>query len=136
MIVSRIKASLLGVMLLTSFEVFSSINSNIISKGSNNNAQMVNLNLQFSSKNKTVKSNLTMPFYQTAEFEKMVGDKNVLVELNPRRGKNSDEISLEMKLYRVGGSKPFYQKDFVAKINEDSTLTMRGMSVRVRPVLN
>jgi hypothetical protein len=136
MIISLIKTSLLSVMLVASFEVFSSINPSAISKSLNNNAQMVNLNFQFRSRNKTVRSNLTMPFYQTAEFEKMVGDKNVLVELNPRRGKNADEISLEMKLYRVGGSKPFYKKDFIARINEESTLNMRDMSVRVKPVLN
>jgi hypothetical protein len=125
-------------MLLTSFEGFSSIgpsNPSAISKNTNN-AQMVNLNIQFRSRNKTVKSNLTMPFYQTAEFERFVGDKNVLVELNPRRGKNADEIALEMKLYHVGGGKPFYKKDFIAKINQDSTLNMRGMSVRVRPIVN
>lgn len=133
MIVSRNKLTLLSVIFLTSFEVFSSINPN---NNSNNNAQMVNLNLQFKSKNKTVKSKLTMPFYQTAEFERVVGDKNVLVEVNPRRGKNAEEITLEMKFYRVSGGKPFYIKDFTARMNQNSTLNMRGLSVKVRPVLN
>jgi hypothetical protein len=41
-----------------------------------------------------------------------------------------------MKFYRAGVGKPFYKKDFIAKMNEESIVTMRGMSVRVTPVLN
>ena len=135
MVVSRLKLSLFAVLLCTSFEVFSDIAP--VDLKSANNAQMINLNLQFRAKNKSVSSDLLMPFYQKAEFEKMVGDKNLFIELNPRRGKNSDEISLEMKLYRAGsGGKPFYKKEFIAKVNQESKINMRGMSVKVTPVLN
>lgn len=136
MVVSRFKWSLLSFLLLTSSEVLSNIHPTAVIKPSNN-PQMISLNLQFRAKNKMVSSDLVMPFYQKAEFEKTVGDKNVFVELNPRRGKSADEISLEMKLFRAGGGgKPFYKKEFIAKVNQESKLTMRGMSVKVTPVLN
>lgn len=144
MVVPRITTILFSVLtltMLTSMEAQSSINSKamkapVATVDANNNAQMVNLNLQIKSKNKTVKSNLTMPFYQTAELERKIGDKNVLIEINPRRGKNSDEISLEMKFYKASGSKAFYKKEFVARVNEESHISFRGMSMKVRPVLN
>jgi hypothetical protein len=137
MVVSRMTKMLFSVLVLTSLtamEARSSIDPKAMSAA--NNAQMVNLNLQFKSKNKTVKSNLTMPFYQTAELERKIGDKNVLIEINPKRGKNSEEISLEMKFYKVSGSKAFYKKEFVARLNQDSHVSFRGMNLKVRPVVN
>ena len=133
MVVSRIKTTLFSVLLLASFEVRSAINPRAMS---GNSSQMVNLNLQIKSNNKTVKSDLTMPFYQTAEFERKVGNKNVLIEMSPRHGKNSDEIALEMKFYKTAGAKAFYKKAIVAKVNEESTISFRGMSVRVKPAFN
>jgi hypothetical protein len=130
-----LKKSFICILLLSSIEAFGAINPNALSSQDNNNAQMVNLNLQLKSRNKVVKSNLTMPFYQTAEVERSVGDKNVLIEFNPRRGKNSGEIALDMKLYRNGGGRPFYKKDFIAKVNEHSIINLRGLSVKVMPIL-
>lgn len=135
MIVSRFKMTLLSLLVLASFEAQSAINSKAMNASAVNNAQMVNLNLQIKSKNKMVKSDLTMPFYQTAELEKKVGDKNVLIELNPRRGKNPDEIALELKFYKASGAKAFYKKEIIAKVNQESRVSFRGMSVKVRPVL-
>lgn len=136
MVVSRLKTTLLSLLIIASFEATAAIDGRAMSAQGSNNAQMVNLNLQIKAKNKTVKSDLMMPFYQTAELEKKVGDKNVLIELNPRRGKNADEIALEMKFYKASGSKAFYKKEIVAKVNQESRVSFRGMSVKVRPVLN
>ena len=77
-----------------------------------------------------------MPFYQTAELERKIGDRNILIEINPRRGKNVDEIALDMKFYRSAGSKAFYKKEIIAKLNENSSINFRGMSLKVKPVLN
>jgi hypothetical protein len=99
------------------------------------NPQMINLNMQFRSKNKTLKSDLAMPFYQTAELEKRFDNKNVLIEVNPRRGKNNTEIAIEMRFYKSSGAKAFAKKDIIAKIGEESKITVKGMTVRVTPVL-
>ena len=97
--------------------------------------QMINLNMQFKAKNKILKSDLAMPFYQTAELEKHFDNKNVLIEVNPRRGKNSNEVEIEMRFYKSSGSKAFAKKDIIAKIGEESKISVKGMTVRVTPVL-
>lgn len=138
MVVSRLKAILVSALVFTSVGASASINSGAMNAQRNgqNNNQLVNLNFQIKSKNKMVKSELIMPFYQTAELERKIGDKNILIEINPRRGKKADEISLDMKFYRTAGSKAFYKKEVIAKLNEDSKVSFRGMSFKVRPVLN
>ena len=136
MVGSRLQTMCLSLLLLASFGASAAIDGRAMNAQGTKSAQMVNLNLQFKAKNKTVNSDLTMPFYQTAELEKKVGDKNVLVEINPRRGKHADEIALEMKFYKASGTRAFYKKEIIAKVNQDSRVSFRGMSVRVRPVLN
>lgn len=101
-----------------------------------NRSQLVSLNLELKSKNNRVKSNLIMPFYQTAEFERKVGEKNVLIELNPKKGKNVNEISVKLKLFNQSGTRAFYKKEFVARLNEDSQISVKGLSLKVRPILN
>lgn len=127
------KTTLFSTILLTALNVGAAINPQAMTA---NNAQMVNLNLKIKSKNQTVKSDLMMPFNQTAEFERKFGDKNVLIEMSPKHGKNSAEISLEMKFYKTAGSKAFYKKEIIAKVNEESTVSFRGMSLRITPVIN
>ena len=134
MVVSRLTAVLFSVLVFTSVDSRAAINSRAMNAQNNN--QLVNLNFQIKSKNKMVKSELMMPFYQTAELERKIGDKNILIEINPRRGKNADEIALDMKFYKASGSKAFYKKEIIAKLNEDSKISFRGMSFKVRPVLN
>lgn len=98
--------------------------------------QMINLNMQFKSNNKTMKSDLAMPFYQTAEIEKKFDKKNnVLIEVNPRRGKNENEVSIEMKFYKSSGAKAFAKKEIIAKLGVESKISVRGMTVRVTPIL-
>lgn len=99
-------------------------------------SQMVNLNLHIKSKHTNSKSSLAMPFYQTAELERKIENKNVLIELNPRRGKKDDEVAIEMKFYKASGSKAFYKKEVIAKLNHESKISFRGTTVRVTPVLN
>lgn len=97
--------------------------------------QIINLNMQFKAKHKTVKSDLAMPFYQTAELEKKVDNKNVLIQVNPRPGKNSNEIAIEMKFYKSSGAKAFAKKEIIAKVGEESKISVKGMTVRITPVL-
>ena len=101
----------------------------------NNNSQMINLNLQFRSHHKTVTSELAMPYYQTAELEKTFDKKNYLIEVNPRHGKKNDEVEIEMRFYKTAGSKAFAKKEIIAKIGEESTVSIKGMTVKVTPVL-
>ena len=132
MVVS-LKTTLFSTILLTALNVGAAINPQAMNA---TNAQMVNLNLKIKSKNQTVKSDMVMPFNQTAEFERKFGDNNVLIEMSPKHGKNSAEISLEMKFYKSAGSKAFYKKEIIAKVNEESTISFRGMSLRITPVIN
>lgn len=98
--------------------------------------QMINLNMQFKAKNKTINSDLVMPFYQTAEIEKKFDKKNnILIEVNPRHGKNSNEVSIEMKFYKASGAKAFAKKEIIAKLGEESKITVKGMTIKVTPVL-
>ena len=99
------------------------------------NSQMINLNLQFKSHHKTVTSELAMPYYQTAELEKTFDKKNYLIEVNPRHGKKNDEVEIEMRFYKTAGSKAFAKKEIIAKIGEESTVSIKGMTVKVTPVL-
>ncbi|MBC7537982.1 MAG: hypothetical protein H7281_04125 [Bacteriovorax sp.] len=98
------------------------------------NPQMINLNMQFKAKNKTLKSDLAMPFYQTAELEKRFDNKNVLIEVNPRRGKNSNEVAIEMRFYKSSGAKAFAKKEIIAKLGEESKITIKGMTIKVTPI--
>ena len=134
MVVSYFKTALVSAAVFTCFEANSSINNNILANQNNN--QLVNLNFQITNKNKMVKSELMMPFNQTAELERKFGNKNILIEINPRRGKNIDEVALEIKFYRFAGAKAFYKKEIIAKLNENSNVNFRGMSFKIRPVLN
>lgn len=137
MVVLRLKKLLFSAVLavaLVPMTVSASINTKAMN--AKNSQQMVNLNLQYKSNNKVVKSDLLMPFYQTAELERIIGNKNVLIEINPRHGKNPDEVTLDMKFFRTAGAKAFYKKELVAKLNEVSQINVRGISLRVRPVLN
>ena len=132
MVVST-KTTMFAILLLSAFNLSAAINPQAMKL---NSAQMVNLNLKIKSSGQTVKSDLMMPFYQTAEFERKFGDKNVLVEVSPKHGKNKDEISLVMKFFNSAGSKAFYKKEIIAKVNEESTVSFRGMSLRITPSIN
>ena len=99
------------------------------------NSQMINLNMKFKAKNQVLKSDLAIPYYQTAELEKKFDNKNVLIEVNPRRGKNSNEVAIEMKFYKSSGAKAFAKKDIIAIIGEESKISVKGMTIRVTPVL-
>lgn len=127
------KKSLLAFLLFTALNLNAAINPQAMTA---NTAQMVNLNLKIKSSGQTVKSDLMMPFYQTAEFERKFGDKNILVEVSPKRGKNSDEIALVMKFYNASGSKAIFKKEIIAKVNEESTINYRGISMRITPSVN
>lgn len=135
MIVSRFKTVLFSVLVFTCVEARSSINPGAMNAQGKN--QMVNLNLQFKSRNNKIeKSELLMPFYQTAELERKMGKQNVLIEINPRRGKNPNEVALDMRFYRAAGTKAFYKKEIIAIVNEESRISFKGLSMKVRPVLN
>lgn len=107
-----------------------------LDSGNFKNAQLVTLNLQLKSNNKLLKSELLMPFYQKAEFEKKIEGKKIFIEMTPRYGKNSNEISLELKLFKKLGARAFYKKDLVAKINEELLVKFKGASLKIKPLLN
>lgn len=98
-------------------------------------SQIVNLNMKFKSRDKILKSDLAMPFYQTAELEKKFDHKNVLIEVNPRPTKNNNEVSIGMKFYRSSGAKAYAKKDIIAKLGEESKISVKGITVSITPVL-
>lgn len=120
--------------ILVSSVLLTSVNT-LASEGSLG-SQLVNLNLHIKSKHTNSKSSLAMPFYQTAELERKIDNKNVLIELNPKHGKRPDEVAIEMKFYKASGSKAFYKKEIIAKLNQEAKVSYRGTTVRVTPVLN
>lgn len=97
--------------------------------------QMINLNMQFKAQDHTAKSDLSMPLYQTAEIEKKLGNKNYLISLNPRQGKNSNEVTIEVKFLRPSNSKVIYKKEIVAKLNQQSVISAKGMMIHLTPVI-
>lgn len=128
------KVSFLVFLVLFSFNSYSNLSpsSKIVDS---ENAQIINLNMQFKSHNKILKSDLAMPFYQTAELEKKINNKNVLIEINPRHGKNAGEVAIEMRFYKVAGAKAFAKKEIIARIGEESKISVKGFSMKVTPVL-
>jgi hypothetical protein len=134
---TSMKTSFLILSIIASFNTFASIAPISHTKSEDSvNSQIVSLNMQFKSRNKVVKSDLAMPFYQTAELEKKVDNKNVLIEVNPRRGKNSNEVEIELKFYKASGARAFAKKEIVAKLGEESKVSVKGLTVRVTPALN
>lgn len=131
---TNLKFPFLVIALISNFNCFASIAPK--SDAVDSNSQMINLNMQFKSKNKTIKSDLSMPYYQTAELEKKIDNKNVFIEVNPRKGKNSNEVEIEMKFFKSSGSKAFAKKEVIAKIGEESKISIKGLTVKVTPVLN
>ncbi len=97
--------------------------------------QMINLNLHFKTTESSIKSDLSIPLYQTAEIEKRLGKKNYLISFNPRQGKNSDEINIEIKFLRPSNSKVLFKKQIVAKLNRQSIISAKGMMLSMTPVI-
>lgn len=120
--------------LIVMIAIFGTSLFSTISKA-DSDSQMINLNMKFKAKNQVLKSELAIPYYQTAELEKRFDNKNVLIEVNPRRGKNSNEVEIEMKFYKSSGARAFAKKEIIAKIGEESKISVKGMTVRVTPVL-
>jgi hypothetical protein len=109
------------------FTFVSVVSINAIASIAPMDPQMVNLNIQIKGKSKIVSSDLAMPFYQTAELEKKVDDKNYYFIVNPKKGKNPQEIELEVKLYNSKKSKVIAKKDFITKINQETVISMKGV---------
>ena len=131
---TNLKFPFLVIALIAASNSFASIAPKSETKESD--SQMINLNMQFKAKNKTVKSDLTMPYYQTAELDKKVDNKNIHIELNPRKGKNSNEVEIEMKIFKSNNSKSFTKKEIIAKMGEESKIKIKGLTVKVKPVLD
>ncbi len=89
--------------------------------------QMVNLNIQIKGKSKIISSDLAMPFYQTAELEKKVDNKSYYFVVNPKKGKNPEEVELEVKLFNSKKSKVIAKKDIITKINQETVVSMKGV---------
>lgn len=112
------------------------ISFTLISNPTFSKSQLINLNLQYKLNNKTVKSELLVPFYQTIELEKEIAnDKSLKIEVNPKHGKNLDEVELEMKFFSQNRPRPIYKKEFIAKIGEAKIIKVQGTTFRLTPVL-
>ena len=96
---------------------------------------MINLNMHFKAQAHSAKSELSMPLYQTAEIEKKLGKKNYLISLNPRQGKNLNEVTIEVKFLKPSNSKVIFKKEIVAKLNQQSVISSHGMMLQLTPVI-
>lgn len=93
--------------------------------------QLVKMNLQIKSKKSTHKSELAMPFYQKAEFLK----NDYLIELNPKRGKNKDEILLGYKVLRAKNGRSVKSGEAVISSSRSLNISAKGLNLKVAPVL-
>ncbi len=93
--------------------------------------QLVKMNLQIKSKKDTHKSDLSMPFYQKAEYL----NKEYVIELNPRKGKNRDEILLSYRVVKAKNGKSVKSGEAVVSSNKPLSFSAKGLSVKVAPVL-
>lgn len=109
------------------FTAVSVLSINAIASIAPMDSQMVNLNIQIKGKSKIVSSDLAMPFYQTAELEKKVDDKSYYFIVNPKKGKNPQEVELEVKLYNSKKSKVIAKKEIITKINQETVVSMKGV---------
>ena len=109
-----------------STNLFAAINSKL-------DPQMVNLNIQIKTKKKTIKSDLAIPYYQTAELEKKINNKNYYFELNPKKGLNPNEVDIEVKLFNKQGSKVIAKKEVIAYVNKESSVSMKGLTFKLTP---
>ena len=109
------------------FTFVSIVSINAIASIAPMDPQMVNLNIQIKGKSKIVSSDLAMPFYQTAELEKKVDDKSYFFIVNPKKGKNPQEVELEVKLYNSKKSKVIAKKEITAKMNQETVVSMKGV---------
>lgn len=119
----KAKTWLLGLFFFTLNSVYASIDGQ----------QMVNLNLQIKGKKKSVKSDINMPFYQTAELEKKIDNRDYYFEVNPKKGTNPNDVDIEVRLLNKNGSKIIAKKEIQAKLNKESVVSMKGVTIKVTP---
>lgn len=99
------------------------------------NMQMVNLNLQFKGKNKLENSDISMPFYQTAEIEKTIDSKDYLISINPKQGLTDKEVNLEIRLINPKNSKLIAKKEIKTSYNRNTNVSIKGLSFMVTPTI-
>ena len=115
-----IKALLTTVLFTVSLATFADIDP-----------QLVKMNLQIKSKKDTHKSDLSMPFYQKAEYQ----NKDYVIELSPKKGKKGDEILLGYRVVRAKNGKSVKVGEEVVSSSRPLNIQARGLSVKVAPVL-
>lgn len=122
---------ILASMLSFSIKAIAAINP----KASFNTNQIVNLSLEVSENKKLAKADLVLPFFQTGEVQKNLGDRSYLIELSPRSGAKENEVLVEMKLRQAKTNIVIMQKSIQAKLNENTVIKTHGLSIKLRPEL-
>lgn len=117
------------------FSVTTTAMSAINSKANFNANQIVNLNLEVSENKKMAKSDLVLPFYQTGEVQKSLGDKSYLIELSPKSGSKENEVFVEMRLKQAKTNVVLMKKSIQAKLNESTSFRVNGLLIKLRPEL-
>ncbi len=124
----QIKTWLFFVLLGFSFKSFAAI-------GPSQYSQMVNLNIKIKGESKIVNSDITLPFYQNAELEKKVGSKNYLFVVNPKKGKNPDEVEILVKLFNKNGTRVVSKKEVLTKLNKETVVSIKGLMFKFTPTI-
>lgn len=115
-----LKSLLTSLVFIVSFATFADIDP-----------QLVKMNLQIKSKKDTHKSDLSMPYYQKAEYQ----NKDYVIELNPRKGKNRDEILISYRLVRAKNGRAIKTGEEVASTNRPLNISAKGLNVKIAPIL-
>lgn len=121
------------VMLMAStMNVYSAINPRAAKILKN---QIVNLNLEIAKNNNIVRSEIVVPFYQNAEFEKQIGNQTYLIILNPKMSASGEQVLVSMKMINVKDKTVFMNQQFQLRPNANSTIFASGMSVKLKSEL-
>lgn len=94
--------------------------------------QIVNLNLEIAKNNNIVRSEIVVPFYQSAEFEKQIGNQTYLIILNPKLSTSGEQVLVNMKMVNVKDKSVFMNQQFQLRPNANSTIFASGMSVKLK----
>lgn len=126
----KIAKTFVSVMLMVStMNVYSAINPKAAKILKN---QIVNLNLEIAKNNNIVRSEMIVPFYQSAEFEKQIGNQTYLIILNPKLSASGEQVLVNMKMVNLKDKSVFMNQQFQLRPNANSTIFASGMSVKLK----
>lgn len=82
----------------------------------------------------TNRSDLVMPLYQKAELERRLNNKDYKIELEPKLGKNPNDVIFNVKVSKISdGHKVLANKVIKTQMNQETVLNVKGMVLEIKP---